>query len=176
MRGVVRWIIGVMVLASTFGCAVSPQLNVAAPPGQPEPIKTVALAPNSGILADAIGFELIKYGFEVFDTAQVTGLMVRMNLSEIEILEPQNLLKLKSTGIDCMLQVRTVAGYDGGPQSASVKLVSTATGRIAAGATWQNGRAGQQGSMADRDARIDVAAAARQIAKGLADAVIRQQR
>jgi hypothetical protein len=154
------------------GC-VSPQLNVSAPPGGSEPIRTVALAPNGGALADAIGLELLNFGFEVFDTAQVSSLMVRMNLTEIEILEPQNLLLLKGQGIDCMLQVRAVAGYDDRPQSATVKLVSAATGKLMAGATWQNGRGGQQGSAADQDARIDLAAAARQIAEGIAKAVPR---
>jgi hypothetical protein len=101
--------------------------------------------------------------------------MVRVNLSEIEISEPQNLLKLKNNRIDGVLQIRTVAGYDGRPQSASVKIISTATGRIVVGATWQNGRHGRQGSMADQDARVDVAVAARQITKGLADAIRGQQ-
>jgi len=141
-----------------------------------EPIRTIALAPNSGILGDAIGFELIRYGFEVFDTAQISSMMVRMNLNEIEILEPQNIKKLKSEGIDGMLQVRTVAGYDDRPQSASVKIISTSTGRIIAGASWQNGRGGQQGSMADQDARVGLAAAAQQIAEGLSNAITRKKR
>lgn len=162
-------------IVSLAGC-VPPQLNIAAPPGGSEPIKTVALAPNGGVLADAIGLELLKFGFEVFDTAQVSSLMVRMNLTEMEVLEPQNLLRLKGQGIDCMLQVRAVVGYDHRPQSATVKLVSTANGRLMAGATWQNGRGGEQGSMADQDARVDMAAAARQIAEGIAKAVPRQKR
>lgn len=165
-----KWWFTLTLLVLIAGC-VPAQLNISASPSQAEPIKAVALAPNGGVLADAIGFEFIKYGFDVFDATQVSSLMVRMNLSEMEILEPQNLLKLKNSGIDGMLQVRSVEGYDGRPQSVSVKIVSTATGRIVAGATWQNGRAGQQGSMADQDARSDVAAAARQIAKGIADAI-----
>ena len=56
-------------------------------------------------------------------------------------------------------------------------MVSTVTSRIIAGATWQNGRSGAQGSMADQDARVDMVAAARQIAQGLTDAVsIRKSR
>lgn len=154
-----------------YGCSTAPMLNVAASPIRDEQIRTVALAPNSGVLGDAIGFELIKYGFEVFDTAQVSSMMVRMNLNEIEILEPQNLKKLKTKGIDSMLQVRVVAGYDGRPQSASVKMVSTSTGKIMAGASWQNGRAGAQGSLADQDARVGMSVAAQQIAKGISDAI-----
>ena len=107
MKRLIHRIAGVLFLMIMSGC-VSPQLNVVTAAGQAESIRTIALAPNGGVLADAVGFELIKLGFEVFDTTQVNSLMVRMNFTEMEILEPQNLLKLKEKGIDGILQVKAV--------------------------------------------------------------------
>lgn len=169
MRLVCR--ICILSLFILLASCVSPQLNVAVKPNGMEEVSTIALSPNGGVLADAVGFELINLGFQVIDTAQISSLLVRMNLSEFEILQPQNLNNLREVGIDAMLQVRTVGGYDGRPQSASIRLVSTESGSVLIGATWQNGRAGQQGSMADQDARVDVSEAATQIAKGIAEAI-----
>jgi hypothetical protein len=64
--------------------------------------------------------------------------------------------------------VRAIAGYDGKPQSASVRLNSTKTGAIVAGVSWQNGWGGQAGSMADRMQRKDLADAADEIARNIA--------
>jgi len=167
------WIFQIAIIFLLSGCA-SAKLNISVPPGGAESIQTIALAPNGGVLADAMGLELMKHGFEVYDTSQVSSMLIRMNLNEIEIMDPQNLQKLKNQGVDCLLQVRTVAGYDGRPQSVTIKMVSASTGKILAGATWQNGRAGAQGSPADQDARSDVASAAQQIAEGIAKSVPRR--
>lgn len=155
------------------GCA-APKLSVSSPVGGVESIQTIALAPNGGVLADAVGLGLLKFGFRVFDAAQVSSLMVRMNLNEVEVLEPQNLQRLKGQGIDAVLQVRVVAGYDGRPTSATVKLVSANSGQLLAGATWQNGSGGASGSPMDRDARVDIVVAADQIAEGIAKVVPRR--
>lgn len=149
------------------GCA-APQVNVVrnqTPLGSP--IRTVALMPGGGVLADAIGIELLRFGFNVIDTGKVSDLMIRNNLNEIEITKPQNLLFLNNDGIDAVILVKSAAGYDGRPQSANVKIIQTKTGQLVAGANWQNGRAGRQGSMADQDARVDLAVAAQQIANAL---------
>ena len=97
--------------------------------------------------------------------------MVRANLNEIEIIQPQNLSQLHADGIDAVILVKSVAGYDGRPQSASVKIVHTTNGQLVAGANWQNGRSGAQGSSADQGARVDLAVAARQIADALGQAL-----
>lgn len=149
------------------GCA-SPQLNVVHSQVPIEsPIRTIAMMPNGGVLADAIGLEMLRFGLNVIDTGKVSGLMVRDNLNEIEVTQPQNLSRLYSDGIDAILMVKSVAGYDERPQSASVKLVHTKTGQLIAGVNWQNGRGGAQGSPADQGARVDLAIAAQQIANAL---------
>ena len=126
-------------------------------------VNTIAMAPSGGVLADAVALELFNRRYNVIDTNQLSQYMVRLNLNEIEVMQPQNLTLLKDEGIDVLLNCRAVAGYDGLPQSASVRLTSTHTGEIVAGLTWQNGRGGQVGSVADRTMRKDVTEAAIEI-------------
>ncbi len=97
----------------------------------------------------------------------ITTLMARFNLAEVELAYPQNIRKLADEGIDTILLVKSVAGYDDRPESASVRLVSTATGRLIIGATWQNGKGGAKGSAADGVMRVNLSSAARKIAKGI---------
>ena len=161
-------IFSVLSLFIFTGCS-SATLNVNAQPVMNEKIKTIALSPSSGILGEAIGIQLMKYGYEVYDSQQLTSSIISMNMNEIQILQPENLQKIKNKiGIDSILLVKTIAGYDNKPQSASIKLVSTSTAKIIAGASWQNGSAGQEGSPMDRGARSDIAEASKQIAEGLA--------
>jgi len=161
-----------LLLFFTFGCA-GPKMNISRPPnGLPHEIKSIALMPSGGVLADAIGVELLRYGFDVIDTGKITSFMVRENLNEIEIIQPQNLARLSTEGIDAVILVKSVGGYDGRPQSATIKIVLTKTGQLLVGANWQNGRGGAQGSWADQDARVDLAVAARQIADGIGKELI----
>jgi hypothetical protein len=163
----VKLIIQMIAIFLLFGCA-APKVNVVKNPSiSASSIKKIALMPSGGILADSIGFELLKYGFDIIDTSSITNLMLRNNLTEIELIEPSNISKLATQGIDSVLLAKTISGYDNRPQSASVKLLSTQSGVIIAGATWQNGRGGAQGSPADQGARVDMVDAARQIADAL---------
>jgi hypothetical protein len=99
----------------------------------------------------------------VFDTGHVSNLMVRLNVSEVEVVQPQNLRRLKAEGIDAVLPVRAVANSrNDNFQSAAVKLTSTESGMVLAGVNWQNGRGAGRVAMAD---------AARQIARSLAEAI-----
>jgi hypothetical protein len=134
----------------------------------PEPIASVALAPSGGVLADAIGNELFSRGIRVIDTQQTSNFLVRLNLDEIELMQPKSLSALRERGINAVLSCRSVAGYDNQPQSATVRVVSTSTGELVAAVNWQNGHGGQQGSIADRSMRQDVVEAARQIGEALA--------
>lgn len=150
------------------GCSKA-SLNVYSSPTLIEKVQSIALSPSSGILGDSIGIELLKYGFDIYDSQQLTSSIVSMNMNEIQILQPENLRKIKTKiGVDAILLVKTINGYDNRPQSASIKLVSTSSGKIVAGASWQNGNAGQRGSMADSNFRSDMAEASNQIAAGLA--------
>lgn len=131
------------------------------------PVNVIAINPNGGILGDAIAIELSRYDITVVDPAQFSNIVGRLNLNEFEIGSPQNLLKLKDEGIDGYLVVKVAAGYDGLPQSASVRLNSTHNAQLISGVSWQNGYGGQAGSVADRMMRTDVSTAAKEIVSEL---------
>lgn len=130
-------------------------------------VKVIALTPDGGLLADAIGIELSNRGFKVIDATTTTRAMVRTGLTETVTTQPEALSKLRDQGIDAVLSVQTLAGYDQLPQSASVRVNSTDTGRVLAGMTWQNGWGGTPGSMADRANRRGLVEAAQEIADSL---------
>jgi hypothetical protein len=137
-------------------------------------VDSLALAPSGGVLADAIGTELFGTGFKVIDTQETSNFLVRMNLDEIEILTPRSLTALQARGINAVLSVKAVGGYDGKPQSATVRVVSTKSGELVGSVNWQNGRGGAQGSPADAMMRKDIVSAAQQIGKSLADQLRRR--
>lgn len=146
-------------------CASSKMAQVVGlvPPGL-----RIALAPSGGVMADAIGIELFNRGWTVIDTAQMSNMMLRYNMTEIELSKPENLQILKDQGIDGVLVVRSVVGYDGRPQSAVARINSTKSwGEIIAGVSWENGWGGQAGSIMDRSKRKDITGAAREIVDAL---------
>jgi hypothetical protein len=131
------------------------------------PVNSMALSPTGGVMAEAIGIELSAHGYVIIDSSVVSDLMLRHNLSEIQVALPKNLRILKEEGIDAYLFVSTSGGYDGSPNSATVRVNSTNNGKLISGVTWQNARGGVVGSMADRDMRKSVPEAAKQIVKEL---------
>ena len=131
-------------------------------------VTAIAMAPSGGVLSDAIAVELFNMGFQIVDTAETSNLLLRLGLSELEVSQPENLRRLHDEGVDAYLSVRSVAGQDGAPQSATVRVNSTHDGSILAGLSWQNGWGGMAGSMADRTMRKDLVEAATEIAHELA--------
>lgn len=157
----------IMALVSTAGCAGA---MISAPQQLqplPEKVDAVALAPSGGVLADAIGTELFNRGFRVIDTQETSNFLLRMNLDEIELLQPKSLAAFQDRSIGAVLSVKSVAGYDGKPQSATVRVVSTKTGEVIGAVNWQNGRGGAQGSPADAVMRKDIVGASQQIGQAL---------
>jgi len=119
-------------------------------------------------MADAVGIELFSQGFTVFDTRQTSTLMLRYNLDEAEVMRPEAISTFAEEGIDALLVVRTVAGYDDQPESVTIRVISTRTGQVIGALTWQTGHGGVRGSMLDRMKRKGMVDAARQIGKALA--------
>jgi hypothetical protein len=169
MVSIMARVISLFLAYSLVACAGSRISTVSLGDGRKvdHPVKTIAMAPSGGLFADAIAVELANRGFHVIDTAQTSQLLVRLNLNEVEVTQPQNLARLRDGGIDAYLSARAAAGYDGRPQSASVRVNSTYNGTIIAGLSWQNGWGGMAGSMADRTMRKDLVQAAIEIAEEL---------
>ena len=153
------------------GCASSTISSLPAATQAKHAVKTIAFAPGGGLLADAVGVELANRGFTVIDSATTTPMMIRLNLSEIELASPVGLSKFKEQGVDAYPIVRTAGGYDQNPQSATVRINSTHNGQVLAGLTWQNGWGGVAGSPADRVMRRGLADAANEIANSLVSRV-----
>ena len=159
-----KWIIIVILMCASIGCSGAKISRMQAVKPS-HPVATIALAPSGGVLADAIGIELFNHGLAVIDTAETSSLFARLNLHEAEIIQPQNLTLLRVEGIDAYLMVKSVAGYDDVPQSASARLTSTHDSSLLVGVTWQNGWGGVRGSVADRVMRQGLTDAAQRIAK-----------
>jgi len=117
------WILGLM-LISQWGCATSKLSETYKVTSISHPIETIALAPSGGLMADAIGVELFNRGYKVFDTNTMSNLLVRDGISELEVLKPQNLLKLQDAGIDAFLTARSAGAVRGTPESVSVRIGS----------------------------------------------------
>lgn len=165
MHGLVRCLtlLGVLLVA---GCGTSQTSSL--PTTHGATVKTIAMMPGGGLLADAVAVELSARGFRIVDSAATSSLIVRLKLNEVEIAQAAGLSKFKSQGVDAVLVVRSVGGQDQQPQSASARMSSTETGALIAGVTWQNGFGGQAGSIADRVMRKGLAQAATEIASELA--------
>jgi hypothetical protein len=159
---------GLALLFST-ACASSKLSSLPVTTKPSHPVKVIALAPDGGLLADAVGVEFANRGYRLIDAASTSKMLVRLNLNEVEIARPEGLARLREQGIDAWLSVRAVGGYDQQPQSASARMVSTHSGEVLAGVTWQNGWGGRAGSIADRLMRKGLSEAAAEISAALAD-------
>lgn len=158
----------------TAGCASSKisTLPVAGVAGQQKSVvKHVAMAPSGALLADAVAIELTNRGFTVIDGASTSNMMVRLNLSEVEITKPTGLAKLKEQGIDAYLSIKGAA-INGEIESASVRVNSTENGQVLAGLTWQNGWGGRRGSIADRTMKKGLSDIAVEIADELSKRIV----
>ena len=160
----------VLVAASAFltACAASKISSLPVSSMPANPVNAIAMAPDGGLLADAVAVDLSNRGYTVIDSATTSKMMVRLNLNEVEIATPTGLAKLRAQGIDALLSVKAAGGYDQQPQSASARVTSTYTGKVIAGVTWQNGWGGQAGSMADRTMRKGLSECAAEITDALA--------
>lgn len=135
-------------------------------------IKRIALMPGGGVLAEAVGIQLMSQGFDIVDMSSSTASSARVNLNELEVTKPSNLKALADEyGVESVLIVKTVGGYDDKPNSAAARIIDTKTGSLIAGVTWQNGKGGQQGSGADNMMRSDISTAAKKISEGIAKAL-----
>tara|TARA_B100001059_G_C17465582_1_gene394374 strand:+ start:61 stop:558 length:498 start_codon:yes stop_codon:yes gene_type:complete len=160
-------ILGIFALALLLvGCATS-QISIVGNKISQSSFNNIALSSNNGVLGQAVANELVGRGYKVQSPGQTNTLMLRLNLNEGEVTAPKSLQAFSKEGIDAVIVVSAVGGYDQMPQSASVQIINTSTLDIMAGLNWQNGYAGQQGSIADRVMRKGLTKAAKEIVDGL---------
>jgi hypothetical protein len=148
------------------GCATS-QVSVVGNKVSRSSFKNIAISTNNGVLGQAVANEMVGRGYKVQSPGQTSRLMLSLNLNEGQITEPKSLEAFSKKGVDAVIVVSAVGGYDQMPQSASVQIINTSTLDIMAGLNWQNGFAGQQGSIADRLMRKGLTKAAKEIVDGL---------
>ena len=147
------------------GCATS-QVSVVGNKVSRSSFKNIAISTNNGVLGQAVANEMVGRGYKVQSPGQTSRLMLSLNLNEGQITEPKSLEAFSKKGVDAVIVVSAVGGYDQMPQSASVQIINTSTLDIMAGLNWQNGFAGQQGSIADRLMRKGLTKAAKLLEEG----------
>ncbi len=153
------------------GCGLSKISTLPVINGVSHSVQSIALAPEGGLLAEAVGIELSNKGYEVIDASATSKLLARLNMNELEIANPQMLGKLKEKGIDAYLTVKGVGGYDGNVTSATARVTSTHSQKIIAGIIWQNAWGGAPGSPADGIMRKRLVGAAQEIAEALSESL-----
>jgi hypothetical protein len=84
-------------------CASSKISTVPIAGGVTHPVKSIAMAPDGGLLADAVAVDLSNRGFNVIDGATTSKMMIRLNLTEVEISRPEGLAKFRDQWIDALL-------------------------------------------------------------------------
>ncbi len=128
------------------------------------PIQNIAIDPRGGVMGDQIAMELVDRGINVFDSDQTAQLALRRG-EEFHINSPEGYEKLREGGVDALLVVKAMIGWDGKPQIVMARLISTHTSDVITDLSWQNGWGGDFGSVADRTMRKSVVEAARQISE-----------
>lgn len=160
-----RMVIAAACPALLGACASSTVVSLPVQQGSRRQIRRVAIAAQSGAVGDALGLELASRGIDVMDAATTEAA-----LKEVGAGAPTTLgamAALRAQGVDAVVAVTAVLGYDGSAQSATVRVSSTHTGSVVGGVSWQNGWGGMPGSMADRTVRRGLVATARELADAL---------
>lgn len=163
-----RLIVSALLPLFLVACASSKIISLPASGKLAHVVKSIAVEPEGKLLADAVAVQLGGRGFTIIDHATTARLMARLNLNEIDLTRAEGLAKLRGQGIDALLSVRAMGGYDNQPENATATFTSTHTGGLITAITWQNARAGQSGSLADRNVRKGLIEAASEIAEALA--------
>ena len=120
------------------GCAAARVIPVGHFPSIDPPLKTIALAPNSGIFADIIGIELAGRGYTIVDTGATLALLVLMQKTQDDLFNPEVMARFKEHGIDAVLVVQKTDGKDGLPQTVQIRLHSTEPVADVSGVDWTN--------------------------------------
>jgi hypothetical protein len=162
----------VPLIALAAGCSTSKVTQTAYARGDGQQrVRGIAILPNSGIFIDDIGIELSNLGYTVLEPQETATILGKAGSDAAAkrgaLLSSGSLAALRSKNVDAILTANLAIGQDGRPQTATVRLTSTASGGSIAAVSWENGWAGFGGSPADHVMRKDAAGAASEIADAL---------
>lgn len=126
---------------------------------------------SDSILADAIGSELLQYGFVVVERSRLSAVLDELKLNMNGVLLPENLKKVgRILNVDALFF--TTAYFDANFGSkigtASVKLVDVESGELLGGINYQNGSGCAAGSPCDSGMKESMPDTAAKIAKEIA--------
>jgi hypothetical protein len=121
------------------GCATSSKLSSSVGTKGPIPPGKVAISPGGGLLGDAIGTELLGYGYDVVSTSQVHAIFGQGYWSSSTLLAPKHLEQLRKKGVGMLLTLTPSNLYGGVPQSAVIRLIDVTNGETLAAVNWQSG-------------------------------------
>jgi hypothetical protein len=131
-------LLALLLLLQGGGCTAGRVLAVGDFQGFDPPLKTIALAPEGGVFADLIGMALSEEGYVILDTGATAALLVLLQRSADDLLNPQSLAIFKERGIDAVLVTQKVDGKDGLPQTAHMRFYSTERMLEVGGIDWEN--------------------------------------
>ncbi len=156
-----------VVILSASGCAGAKLTEMIRPPYSGPQVQSIAIDPRGGIMGEEIATYLNNGNLKVFDSDQTIQIVRQAGIDEFHINSPEGLEELRNRGVDALLIVKTMIGWDGKPQMVSARLINTHTSEVITGLSWENGWGGNFGSIADRTMRKSVPEAARQISASL---------
>ena len=114
-------------------------------------------------MGEEIAMHLNSGSLRVLDADQTNQLARRIGIDEYHINSPEGLEALRNGGVESLLIIKTMIGWDGKPQVVTARLIDTRTADVITGFSWENGWGGDFGSVADRAMRKSIPEAARQI-------------
>jgi hypothetical protein len=165
-----RLFLSLFFILGVLSCCASPQIKSAIAPKAYSTDPTIGIASNNAF-ADAIGTELIFYGFKVIERSNLYSLVEEQVLGQTGVLREKELIKAgKILNIDALVFVNTNwDNYNPGKVAAAVvRVVDVQSGQVLASVNYQNGRAGAAGSPADADAKESLVESADRIGKEIA--------
>ena len=173
MRSPVSLLLVSVLALSATGCAGARVIETIRTPSSGADVQCVAIDPRGGIMGEEIALRLGNGGLQVFDSDQTMQIARQAGIDAYLINSPDGLEGLRSAGVDALLVVRTMLGWDGKPQIVTARLIDTRTAEVITGFSWENGWGGDVGSVADRTMRKSVPEAADQISMSLLDRIRR---
>jgi hypothetical protein len=158
-------VLAVMTLLA-FGCATDDSSVTVVQEETGPGVGVIGIAPG-GLLAEAIGTELFRKGYQIVPAAQIGTILSRSFPDGTYILDPKVLAKLRQSGIQSILIVTSNTAFGDLPSNAIVQIVSTQDGSTLAATNWHRSPEIWGWERWDWDSRPDVGDAAHEIASSL---------